>query len=278
MTSLALDFLIIDPQWDFMDTPFGANQSPALAVPGATASMQRLAALVRRLTPKINDVHVTMDSHRTIDVGHAGYWVDSHGRHPNPFTQISAADIESGLWSPRAPSWRSRALAYARELEARGKYQIMVWPTHCLIGSAGHAVQDDLALALRYWEETRGAAVDFVTKGTNVHTEHYSAVMAEVPDPSDPSTGLNGDLIDTLGRADLIAVGGEALSHCLLNTVEDIANNIGEEHIKKLVLLTDCTDSIPAMPGCDFPAIAAGRVGALRTRGMKVATSFDFLA
>ena len=43
-------------------------------------------------------------------------------------------------------------------------------------------------------------------------------------------------------EADLIFVAGEAGSHCLANTVRDIANNFGDDtYVKKLVLLTDAT-------------------------------------
>jgi DNA-binding transcriptional ArsR family regulator len=37
--------------------------------------------------------------------------------------------------------------------------------------------------------------VDFVTKGSNYWTEHYSAVQADVPDSQDPTTMLNTELI-----------------------------------------------------------------------------------
>ena len=79
--------------------------------------------------------------------------------------------------------------------------------------------------------------INLVTKGSNFWTEHYSAVMADVPDPSDPHTMLNTSFINTLKEADIIALSGEAKSHCLANTVRDIANNFGEENISKLVLL-----------------------------------------
>lgn len=282
--------LIIDPQNDFCDAP--PNPAPAvpgisphgtgtgaLAVPGAYQDLSRLAGLVRRLGSKIDDIIVTLDSHRTIHIAHPVFWIDGNGRNPPPFTLISAADVEAGLWTPRNPAWRQKALDYVRKLADNGRYVLCIWPPHCLIGSAGHAVQPELFAALHRWESDEFAMVNYVTKGSNPFREHYSAVAAEVPDFDDPSTLLNGDLIDALRDSDLIPVAGEALSHCLLSTVTDIADNIGEEHIRKFVLLEDCTSPVPAIPGGpDFPAIGRAFIDAMKARGMKVSTSAEFLS
>jgi len=114
--------------------------------------------------------------------------------------------------------------------------------------------------------------VDYVTKGSNFWTEHYSAVKADVPDPTDPGTTLNWDLINTLKTADIIALSGEALSHCLANTVRDIADNFGEENISKFVLLEDCSSSVTGFEkmGTDF-------IKEMVKRGMKVEKSTEFL-
>ena len=79
----------------------------------------------------------------------------------------------------------------------------MVWPTHCLIGTPGWCVQKNLMAALQEWERKEFANVDYVTKGSNPWTEHYGGLEAEVPDPSDPTTGLNTRFIQVLQAADL---------------------------------------------------------------------------
>ena len=107
-----------------------------------------------------------------------------------------------------------RALTYVQTLAKNGRYPLCIWPPHCLIGSPGHAVMPELFAALLDWEQ-RFALVDYVTKGSNIWTEHYSAVQADVPDPADPGTQINTALIQTLLKADMIAVAGEAGSHCL---------------------------------------------------------------
>lgn len=271
--SLRVHLLVIDPQNDFCDIP-GA----ALPVSGANADMERLAKLIDRVGHKLDDIHVTLDSHRPIDIAHPGFWADGKGSNPNPFTMISSGDIEAGIWTPSNPSLRDRALAYTRALEAGGKYALIIWPEHCLIGTWGHNVHSKLNEALYRWSKKHFATVDYVTKGSNPFTEHYGALMAEVPDSEDPGTALNTRVLEMLAEADIIGVAGEASSHCVLTTVNQIAENIGEEHIKKFHLLTDCMSPVAPVPGADFPAIASAWLKDMQKRGMTLTTSKDFLA
>lgn len=271
--------LVIDPQNDFMDTP-----ESALPVSGALDDMRRTASLVDRVGAKLQKIHVTLDSHHLVDIAHPAFWRDQNGAAPSPLTMISATSIEDGTWTPRRPEFRDYTIGYAKALEAAGKYQIMVWPPHCLIGTWGHNVQADLAAALDRWSSARVRNVDFVTKGTNVLTEHYGALMAEVPIAKDPSTQLNGRFLAMLQEADIIAVAGEASSHCVKATIEQVADNIGEEHVKKFRLLTDCMSPVPAVTApdgsviVDFPAIADQFLQDMSARGMVLTTSTNFLA
>ncbi len=268
------ELIIIDPQNDFMDTA-----SATLPVPGATADMQRLATMINRIGRRLDDIHVTLDSHRVIDVAHPGMWRNVDGAPPNPFTIITADDIENGIWLPRNPGFRARLLGYARALAAQGNYPLMIWPEHCLIGSPGHNVQPDLLAALQNWERREFANVDYVVKGTNTFTEHFGALMAEVPDPNDPSTQLNSAFLNLLAGADIIAIAGEALSHCVKSTIDQIVKNIGPDQLAKFVILTDCSSPVPAVPGGpDFPAIAEAWLKDMEVRGMKLMTSDAFLA
>jgi nicotinamidase/pyrazinamidase len=266
--SKRIELLIIDPQVDFCDAQHGA-----LYVPGADRDMSRLAAMVRRLKDKIDDIHVTLDSHHFIHIAHPIFWKDSSGHHTPVFTRISRADVEEGVWTPTVPGMYRRALDYVRKLEQNGRYELTVWPPHCLIGGIGHTVFPDLLAALTEWE-SRFAFVDFVTKGSNILTEHYSAVQADVPDPSDASTQINTRLIQTLENADLIVIAGEARTHCLANTVRDIANNFGDDSfVSKLVLLTDASSDIPG-----FETYAQNFMSEMVGRGMQLSTTAEFLA
>ena len=285
-----IHLVIIDPQNDSLGnddgSPYsiniggGKSLTATLSVPGAVSDMKRVAKLVDRVGHKLADIHVTLDSHRLVDVAHPAFWMDQKGKQPSPFTIISASDIMSGIWTTRYPALRSYALVYAQALESTpGGYKICVWPAHCLIGTWGHNVFTDLNDALQRWSDREFAMVDYVTKGSNYRTEHYGALMSEVPDPNDPSTGLNTEFLKMLADADVVAVAGEASSHCVLKTVTQIADNIGTDHIKKFHLLRDCMSPVPAIPNIvDFPAIAEAWLKDMERRGMTVTTSDKFLA
>lgn len=269
---LRIHLLVIDPQNDF------CNPNGSLFVNGADKDIDRLALMVKRLKGKLNDIHITLDSHRKVDISHPLWWKDSSGNHPPPFTMIIEADMKAGRWTTTQPSAFSRTLEYLQELETRGRYGHVVWPEHCLIGDEGHNVHPLLSEAVHEWE-AQYALADFVTKGSNPWTEHFSAVQAEVPDPEDPTTQVNTRLITTLEEADVVLLAGEARSHCVANTVRDIATAFGNpDYIKKLVLLTDATSDVTDPPGTTlFSDLGSAFVRDLTAMGMKTATTTDFL-
>lgn len=285
---MKIELLIIDPQKDFCtesEKVAGTEMKGALYVPGANEDMLRLAEMIDRIGSKLNDIHVTLDSHHYVDIAHPVFWVGSDGKHPNPFTIITAKDVKDGAWRATNPIFQNRKSMesafpndprdgveeYVQGLENNGRYPLCIWPPHCLIGSWGYAVHSRLYQSLLKWEEGF-AMVDYVTKGSNFWTEHYSAVQADVPDPQDPGTMLNMDLIRTLEKADIILLSGEARSHCLANTVTDIADNFGEENIKKMVLLKDATSDVPG-----FESLGENFVKKLTARGMQISNTSEFL-
>lgn len=275
-----IHLLVIDPQNDFCDLPEAHRPidpvtrqrlAPALPVAGAHADMQRLAALVRDGSAGLANITVTLDSHHRVDIAHTTFWRTGAGDAVAPFTPITAAQVRAGEFAPRDAAALARTLAYLDELEARGRYTLMVWPVHCEIGSWGHNVHAELRAAYNAWEERHLAAVDMVTKGENPWTEHYSAVQAEVPDPADPATQLHAGLIATLDRADLVVVAGEASSHCVKATTEHVVEHLGGR-LERVVLLTDCMS-----PVAGFEAHHDAFLADMRGRGVQFATSHEML-
>lgn len=120
------------------------------------------------------------------------------------------------------------------------------------------------------WQRKYFALVNAVTKGSNLKTEHYSAVQADVPDAGDPNTMLNTDLLNKLKDNDLVYIVGQALSHCVANTVRDIANEFGDENIKKLVIIADTTSSVTG-----FEALGDQFLKEMVARGMNIVHSKD---
>lgn len=290
--SKRIELLIIDPQNDFctkdaeiLDPSTGDTEKikGALFVGGANEDMKRLAQFINRIGDKLYDIHVTLDSHRLVDISHPIFWEDMQGNYPDPFTIISFADVQNGIWRAKNPGYQIKANNYVRILEENGRYPLCIWPPHCLIGTWGHNVVPILFKEMLAWEEKNFANVDFITKGSNPFTEHYSGVQADVPDPTDPSTQLNTGLINTLQEADIIILSGEARSHCLANTVIDIANKFdadgNAEYVKKMVLLKDATSDVDDLPGQTmFKDMGEGFVSEMCAKGMELSTCEEFLS
>ncbi|MET0210019.1 MAG: cysteine hydrolase [Burkholderiaceae bacterium] len=242
--------LVIDPQNDFCDLPdrhlptdplTGRMIRPSLPVAGAHEDLSRLAGFVQRHQAALDQIVVTLDSHQRIDIAHPGFWQARAGD-VLPFTPILAAQVRAGEFLPRDPAALPRTLAYLDALEAAGRYTLMVWPVHCQIGSWGHGLHANLRAAFDEWELTRVRALRHVFKGTNPWTEHYSALLAEVPDAADPKTQLNQELLGWLDEADRIVIAGQASSHCVKSTVEHLVEFLPRP--QRLTLLTDCMSPV----------------------------------
>ncbi len=230
----------VDGQTCFCD-PKGS-----LYVKNGEVHMQNLANLIDRVGPKITDIHATLDSHTYNHISFTTHWKDKSGKNPPPFTLVSAEDVENGTFRAAKPSLQSHALKYVKELKKNNRYQLVLWPDHAVIGTLGHTLFPAFEQAVERWSKNNFAYADYITKGSNLLTEHYSAVQADVPDPSDPSTQLNVGLVNTLSEADLILIGGEASSHCISATIRDVVNNFADiSYAKKMKILTDCCGPVP---------------------------------
>lgn len=262
-----IKLFLIDNQIDFCD-PKGN-----LYVPGAENDVKRTTDLIKRIGHKLDDIICTLDSHHVVHIANPVFWKNSKGEHPSPFTQITAKDVESGVWTTTIPSLYKHGLSYVQQLEKRGRYTLTIWNPHCLIGSVNHAIVPELFGAIKAWEEEFVAIAQMVTKGSNYKTEAYSVLKSEIPDPSDPNSQLNTGLIETLETCDTLIVAGQALSHCLANSIYDLADNFGDaSFIKKIVLLTDCTSNVPG-----FESLGDKFIKDMTYRGMQVTTSDKFL-
>lgn len=268
--------LIIDPQNDFCDIPetdLPPGERPALPVAGADADMQRLAAFIDANTARLDAITVTLDSHHRLDIAHPTFWQSGEGGVVAPFTVIEPADVRAGRFNPRDPDAKGRVLAYLDALDANGRYKLIVWPVHCEIGTWGQNVHRAVRDAYDAWEESRQRIVAKVGKGSNPWTEHYSAVMAEVPDPDDPGTQMNRALIDRVAAADRLLVAGEASSHCVKATVEHIVANLPREAARRITLLTDCMSPVGG-----FEANAQAFLADMRAKGVRTAAAAEAFA
>ena len=122
------------------------------------------------------------------------------------------------------------------------------------------------------WARDHKGAVEYVAKGMNALSEHYSALRADVEVPSDPATKLNTTVIERLKRADRVVVCGQALSHCVNFTVRDLVDNWPQDaaSLAKIVLLTDCASPVPG-----FESLGEKFVADMRELGLTLTTSAE---
>lgn len=230
----------IDSQVDFCD-PNGN-----LYVNGAEKDSERFAVMLDKIGDKIEDIDLTVDSHFSIHIAHPIFWKNSKGEHPKPFTLISVNDVKNAVWTTTRPGLYKWALNYVETLEKNKRYVLCIWPPHCIIGSPGHCLFKPVYDSVQKWCNKYFAYPNVITKGSNILTEHYSAVIADVPDPNDFTTQLNTKFIQNLEESDIVLVTGQASSHCVKNTVVDIVNNFSDpSYPKKMRLVKDCMSSVP---------------------------------
>jgi len=269
-----IHLLAIDVQNDFC-TPKNPDtgKEAVLYVPNAYGDTEHLAVMFERAGEKINRIHVTLDSHQELHIGHAPMWIDENGKHPNQHTPISADDIENDVWRVVVEGEKQRVLQYARKLEEDGKRQIYIWPTHCVIGTWGHALAPAFADALSEWQIKNKSWGNYIVKGTNPWCEHYSALKAEVPDRFDPTTQINNRLVEALKKADALLVTGQALTHCVGETIRTLVEEFKtKELIEKIVLLIDTTSSVGG-----FEDEGEALIQEMLGRGMRIANSTEVL-
>jgi nicotinamidase-related amidase len=258
--------LVIDPQNDFLDIA-GA----ALPVPGANADMQRLADWLLGHLAQVQSITVTLDSHASIGVERTSFWLDAEGQAVAPFTVITAADVVAGRYAPRHAAQREEVLAYLQALESGGQRQLVVWPVHCVVGTWGHNIHSGLAQAITAWEMHAGQVCNKVLKGQHPLTEQYSALRAEVPRADDARTQLNAALLEQLAaQKGTLLVAGEALSHCVAASVDDLMAHLPPTRLAQTVLLTDCMSPVGG-----FEAMGQSFLQRARAAGLQAAATAD---
>jgi nicotinamidase-related amidase len=233
---------------------------------GALDDSRRLCEFVYRNLGALTQVFPTLDTHQALQIFHRVLLADPDGRPPEPFTNVSADDVESGRWrmNPAAaeglgldPAYAEEHLRYyTRALEEGGKYSLTVWPFHALQGGIGHALVPALEEALFFHTIARYAPAGFQPKGDNPLTEHYSMLGPEVDSDreGEPLGRRNQPLVEELLRFDAVVIAGQAKSHCVAWTIQDLLHDptVRERGLEeKVYLLEDCTSPV-VVPGADF--------------------------
>ena len=257
---------------------------------GAVDDSRRLCDFVYRNLGAITQTFPSLDTHHAMQVFHAVWLVDEHGEHPAPYTLVSADDVTAGRWrvNPAVadslgldPDYTARHLAhYTRRLAEGGKYDLTIWPYHAMLGGIGHALVSAVEEALFFHGMARSSHPDFQVKGDNPLTEHYSMLGPEVTEGPDGERlgGRNVELIEKLLTFDAVAVAGQAKSHCVAWTIDDLLRSDsaqGARLAQRMYLLEDCTSPVVVPGVVDYTDEADAAFERFARAGVHVVRSTD---
>jgi nicotinamidase/pyrazinamidase len=254
--------LIIDMQVDF------CHEGGTLFVPGAPDDVRRLIEFIYSNAERISHIACSLDSHYPFQIFHPAWWVDADGKHPPPFTIISAEDVEEGKWRPLFKAdW---SVQYVNRLQQDAKKQLTIWPYHVPIGAVGNALDPELWSAVFWHSIARRSQPTWWTKGSIPQTEHYSILKPEIEVPEEPQGRLSTEFIEVLADYNYLVIAGEAESHCVLETAEDLVRVFCDRprQLKKILILKDCTSPV-VHPEVDFHAIARKRFAEYEKLGLR---------
>jgi nicotinamidase-related amidase len=257
---------------------------------GAVDDNRRLCEFIYRNLDAITKIVPTLDTHQAMQVFHAIWLVDPDGQHPQPYTLVSADDVESGRWRVDEvvarslgldPEYAQRHLLhYTRELEASGKYKLTIWPYHAMLGGIGHALVPAVEEAIFFHSVARRSQPDFQQKGHSPLTEHYSVLGPEVTlGPDGELLGKpNTPLLEELLSFDAVLIAGQAKSHCVAWTIADLLSSYLRDErrlAEKVYLLEDCTSPVVVPPAVDYTEEADAAFERFAAAGMHVVRSSD---
>lgn len=258
---------------------------------GAVDDSIRLCRFIYRNLGIVTEIAPTLDTHTAMQIFHPSFLLNDAGENPPPMTMVSLEDIECGRWKINPAIAQSVArgnyvglqrhlLHYARKLRDGGKYQLMIWPYHAMLGGIGHCLVSSVEEALFFHNLARSSQTGFEIKGGNPLTENYSVLRPEVLEGADgdPVAQKNTRFIKKLLDFDVVIIAGQAKSHCVAWTIDDLLSEIvtqDESLARKVYLLEDCTSAV-VVPGIvDYTDEADAAFRRFRDAGMNIVRSTD---
>ncbi|QAY66529.1 hypothetical protein [Paenibacillus protaetiae] len=227
--------LLVDQQNSFME-------GGELGVPGSLEDTARLGGFLYRNLHRITQIAMTQDVHTPLQIFHPCWWRSPEGQHPAPVeTVITLEAVERGEWI--AQFHPEESLAYVRQLRLGGKRELRIWPYHCLEGTFGAQFESQLMNLVYYHSAARQIKPVILGKGDDPLSEMYGAFLRE----DGLTSEANRAFLDSLTSYSRIYVAGQALSHCVLDTLTQLLEyHAGNKAFTGSVhLLTDCSSPIP---------------------------------
>ncbi|QZZ20775.1 isochorismatase [Leptothermofonsia sichuanensis E412] len=259
---------------------------------GAVEDNTRLCEFIYRNLGRITAIYPTMDTHTATQIFHPIFWVNAAGEHPAPAaTTITLEDVEQGIWRVNPAiaysltnndyeALQRHALHYTRCLTEAGKYPLTIWPYHSMLGGIGHALVSAVEEAIFFHGIARSSQPHFEVKGSNPLTENYSVLRPEVMEGArgEVIAQKNTNLIQQLLEFDQVLIAGQAKSHCVAWTIDDLLTEIQAIDpglARKVYLLEDCTSPVVVPGVVDFTEQADAAFQRFADAGMQVVKSTE---
>lgn len=257
---------------------------------GAVDDNRRLCEFIYHNLDVITQICPTMDTHKAIQIFHAIFFVNQDGGHPEPFTLISAEDVERGAWEVNPEvikslnidsSYSKKFLQYyTRLLRREDKYNLTIWPYHAMLGGIGHALVSAVEEAIFFHTIARYCPPDFQVGGDNPLTENYSVIKPEVMHDfaGNQIAEKNSNLIDKLFKYDALFIAGQAKSHCVAWTIDDLLKEIkavDRSLTEKIYVLEDCMSPVVIPNVIDYTDTAEEAFQRFSDEGMHVIRSTE---
>lgn len=259
---------------------------------GAVEDNIRLCEFIYRYLGSITEIIPTMDSHTAMQIFHPIFWLNDAGEHPEPATMISLAEVERGVWKVNGDlahnltgdidRLEQHALHYVQKLSNDGKYPLTIWPYHSMLGGIGHALVSAVEEAVFFHSIARKSPTNFELKGDNPLTENYSVLSPEVLDTADGSAiaQKNAGLIQKLLDLDTLIIAGQAKSHCVAWTIDNLLteiNSLDPNLAQKVYLLEDCMSPVVIPDIVDFSDRADEVFAKFKAAGMNLVKSTELM-
>jgi nicotinamidase-related amidase len=149
-----------------------------------------------------------------------------------------------------------------------------------MLGGIGYALVSSVEEAVFFHTITRYSQAHFQIKGDNPFTENYSVLSPEVlRDASGKEIARrNTGFIEKLLQFDIVIIAGQAKSHCVAWTINDLLNDLlvhNEQLVEKVYLLEDCTSPVVVPGVVDYTGQADAAFRKFAQAGMHIVRSTE---
>lgn len=235
--------LLVDPQNDF------CAEKGALPVwPGAKRDIENLTRFIYNNCEGITTIMASLDTHTPMQIFHPVMWQDADGNAPAPFTLITEDDIQANKY--RCVHGNPVEVAKCLKALKAANTPLIIWPYHCLVGTSGWSIESELAKMIQFHSTVKVSNPVIVTKGTDTYSEMFGIIEPEY----NPNNTVKFEILNLIadigggGKAnyDEVYIGGEASSHCVLRTCQQILDRFkdNQDVLSRITVLTDCMSPV----------------------------------